>query len=186
MSQTATVARDPITRALSWLSTRGVEVRTWPPAPGTPDPGPVDHPVLFVVEPGAEPPLCRDLEDWVRLPLDLAELSARADRLVAWSRHLGTVYTRVDDDDILRVGDQMAVLSELEARLMRRLIASMDMLVLREDLIEATWPDHRPADNRALDNRVKAIRARLVGLPLRLHTVHGRGLLLERMGPPTA
>lgn len=193
MSDLKSVARDPIARAISWISTRGVELRTWPPPapdhaaalvavpPTDLDPSVADHPVLYLVEPGMAPPICRDLEDWVRIPLDLAELNARADRLVAWSRDLGALYTRVDDDDVLRVGDDMVVLSQLESRLMRALIDSMGMLLLRDDLIATVWPDGPPSDPRALDNRVKSLRARLDGLPLQIHTVRGRGLLLERL-----
>jgi len=81
----------------------------------------------------------------------------------------------------LRVGDDMVVLSRLEARLMRTLIDSMGMLVLRADLVAAVWPDGPPADPRAIDNRIKSVRARLVGFPLRIHTIHGRGLILERV-----
>lgn len=58
-----------------------------------------------------EPPICGDLEDWVRIPIDVGELTARADRLIAWARDLGTVSTRIDDDDLLWVGDEMVVLS---------------------------------------------------------------------------
>jgi len=183
MSDTPTVARDPIARVVSWISTRGVELRPWPD-PATPlSPEPADHPVLFLVEPTAESPLCRELEDWVRLPLHVGELTARADRLVARSRELGALYTRVDEDNVLRVGDEMVVLSELEARLMRALVKSMGQLLLREDLVASVWPDAPPSDPRALDNRVKSLRARLDGLPLRLHTIRGRGLLLERVTP---
>lgn len=181
MSHTATVSGDPVARTLSWIATRGVELRPWNHTTITVPPDPVDHPVLYLVEPGVEPPRCHECEDWIRLPLDVAELTARADRLIAWSRDAGALYTRVDDDDVLRVGDDMVVLSELEARLVRTLIDSMGMLVLRADLVEAVWPDGPPSDPRALDNRVKSVRARLAGLPLRIHTIHGRGLILERM-----
>ena len=179
MSQTIVVSGDPVARALSWIATRGVELRTW--SIGSVSSEPVDHPVLYLVDADAEPPRCRECEDWIRLPLDPADLTARADRLIAWSREAGAVYTRVDEDDVLRVGDEMAVLSHLEARLMRTLIDAMGMLVRRADLIAAVWPDGPPSDPRALDNRVKSLRARLDGLPLRIHTIHSRGLILERV-----
>ena len=193
MADLELLAGDSVARALSWVSTRGIEVRSWPPAapdhaaaltsPGSVDldPSCADHPVLYVVEPGMEPPHCRNLEDWVRIPLDLGELNARVDRLVAWSHDLGAAYTRVDDDDVLRVGDEMVVLSQLEARLMRALIANMGALLLREDLVAIVWPHGPPSDPRALDNRVKYLRAHLSGVPLRIHTVRSRGLLLERL-----
>lgn len=180
MSHTPTLARDPIARALSWIESRGIDVQPWPgPDPVVPCEG-HDHPVLYLVAPEAPAPRCGDLEDWIRCPLDLAELTARADRLIGWSREVGAAYTWVDEDDILRVGDRVVVLSELEARLMRRLVESIEMLVLREDLIASVWPDGAPEDPRALDNRIKALRARLVDVPLQIHTVHGRGLLLSR------
>ena len=180
MSNTAIASGDSIARTISWISTRGVELRPWNDLSSAPL-EPVDHPVLYLVEPGVEPPRCHDCEDWIRLPLEVDELTVRADRLIAWSREAGALYTRVDDDDVLRVGDDMVVLSELEARLMRRLIDSMGMLVLRADLIASVWPSGPPADPRALDNRIKALRSRLVGLPLRIHTIHSRGLILERV-----
>lgn len=180
MSHTVTVPSDSVARAMSWISTRGVELRPWRDL-GDASIEPVDHPVLYLVEPASEPPRCNDLEDWIRLPIDVAELHARADRLIAWSRDVGALYTRVDDDDILRIGDDMVVLSQLEARLMRRLIDSMGQLVLRAELTEAVWPAGPPADHRALDNRIKSLRARLDGFPLRIHTIHARGLILERV-----
>lgn len=180
MSHTTVVSGDPVARAISWISTRGVELRPWHGLSRPPSDSP-DHPILYLVEPGVEPPPCHDFEDWVRLPLDVTELNTRADRLIAWSREVGSVYTRVDEDDVLRVGDEIVVLSQLEARLMRTLIDSMGMLVLRADLIAAVWPDGEPADPRALYNRVKSLRARLAGLPLRIHTIHSRGLILERV-----
>jgi hypothetical protein len=188
MSDASPLTRDRVGSTISWIATRGIEVRSWPP-PEPPDPdraaGPLDgtdglHPVLFLVEPGCAPPACRDLEDWVRIPIDVDELTARADRLVAWSRDLGAQATVVDEDDLLHVGADLVVLSPLEARLMRALIGSMGRLVPRAELVAAVWPDGPPADPRALDNRVKALRTRIAGVALRIHTVHGRGLVLER------
>ncbi len=87
----------------------------------------------------------------------------------------------MDDHDVLRVGDQIVILSPQEARLIGALIDALGHLVVREQLMSAIWPDAAPDDPRALDNRLKALRARLEGLPLRIHTVRGRGLLLERV-----
>ncbi|WP_426571414.1 winged helix-turn-helix domain-containing protein [Aquihabitans sp. McL0605] len=181
MFDTTCVASDPLSTTMSWISTRGVETRGWPARGHGSAADPTDHPVLYLVDQGAEPPACSLLEDWIRLPLELDELIARTDRLIARSRRAGSVFTRVDEDDVLRVGDDMVVLSPLEARLLRPLIDSMGMLVTRDELIEAIWPEDVPADPRALDNRTKAVRQRIEGLPLRIHTVRGRGLLLERL-----
>ena len=177
---TPTLATDPVARTLSWIATRGVETKPWTANDSHPRSEAPDHPVLYLVEPDAAPPTCDELEDWIRLPLEHDELIARTDRLVARALRSGAAYTRVDDDDVLRVGDDMVALSALEARLMRCLIEAMGTLVLRDDLTATVWPEGPPSDPRALDNRVKSLRKRLDGLPIRLHTVRGRGLLLER------
>lgn len=165
---------------------RGVEIRPWP-VPGLDLDGsvpPATHPVLYVVAADAPPPWCGELEDWLREPVDAGELGARVDRLVARARGLGATLVVVDDDDVLRVGDRLLILSPQEARLLRALVADLGQLVRRADLEAAIWPEGLPDDPRALDNRVKTLRERLAGLPLRLHTVRGRGLLLERLTEP--
>ena len=181
MSTKTGIDPDAVERALSWVSTRGVETRTWTGPSHDAPVDPPDHPILYLVDPGIEAPMCSELEDWIRRPIEIDELNARTDRLVARSRRQGTSYTRVDDDGILRVGDEVIVLSDSEARLMRALIADLGSLVRREDLAELVWPDGPPSDPRALDNRVKSLRKRLHGVPLRIHTVRARGLLLERL-----
>lgn len=181
MFDDACVASEPLTATLSWISTRGVETRPWTFDTDRDAITPPDHPILYLVGAGVEPPLCTELEDWVRQPVEADELVSRADRLIARSRANATMYTRVDDDDLLRVGDDIVVLTELEARLLRVLIDAMGTLVPRQDLIEAVWPDGPPDDPRALDNRIKAVRKRIAQVPLIIHTVHGRGLVLERV-----
>jgi DNA-binding response OmpR family regulator len=177
MSDT-TRSLDRLPVAISWVESRGIETRPWPSPDGHPH---TDHPVLYLVEPGAEAPRCGPLEDWVREPVDTDELFARADRLLVRARELGASLTRVDGDGTLRVGDQIIILSDQEARLMRALLDQVGQLVLREDLTAAVWPDDPPADPRALDNRLKTLRQRLRGVPLKIHTVRGWGLLLEQV-----
>lgn len=171
---------------LELAARRGVEIRPWPPEDtGSGGAGrPAAHPVLYVVSPDAPPPWCGELEDWLREPVDADELGARIDRLLARGRRFGATLVLVDDDDVLRVGDRLLILSPQEARLLRALVADLGQLVLRADLEAAIWPEGLPDDPRALDNRVKTLRERLVGLPLQLHTVRGRGLLIERLAEP--
>lgn len=174
----ATRSIDRTEVAVSWVESRGVEVRPWPATEAHPN---VDHPVLYLVDLGAEPPHCGPLEDWVREPVDADELFARADRLLVRGRELGASLIRVDDDGTLRVGDTIVILSDQEARLVRTLLDHMGQLVLREDLVAAVWPDAAPTDPRALDNRLKTLRQRLRDVPLTIHTVRGWGLLLEQV-----
>lgn len=169
---------DPVEEALARVAGRGVSVVRWPGSP-TPDRSTEGRAVLYVVDPGAEPPWCDELADWIRRPVALSELHARADRLVARlnGRRPGSV--AIDEDDVLRIDRRRVILSPLEARLLRVLLDEAGRVVTRDQLARAVWPEGPPTDPRALDNRVKVTRARLGGAPLRIHTVRGRGFLLE-------
>lgn len=170
---------DPVAVAMSWTAARGIDIRRWPDDGRPTSSG---HPVLYLVPAGIEPPRCALLDDWLRLPLDLEELNARSDRLLARAAEVGATLVRVDDGGALHVGDVIVILSEQESRLMRALTERQGQLVLREELHRAVWPDGEPNDARALDNRIKSLRLRLKGLPVQIHTVRGWGLLLETTG----
>lgn len=177
-------ASDPLAEAVAWIDERGVRVARWPPGPSPSNEAVTDGPVLYLVDPGASPPARWDeLEDWVRLPAEREELLTRADRLLWRATQAGSSPPHVDDDDVLHVGDQIAVLSALGARLVRVLLASPGRVVERDHAVAAMWPDGPPGDPRALDNRLKVLRHRMASLPLRIHTVRGRGLLLEWRPP---
>lgn len=178
---TPRVGHDPLTRALAWVESLGIELRVWPSPDPAAAPRDVDRPVLYLVDVDAGPPYCAAHEDWLRAPIDIEELTARADRLVARAAEVQDQAFVIDDDDVLHAGDDLVILSQVEARILRPLIDRMGDLVLRDDLIATVWPDGPPADERALDNRVKCLRQRLGAAPLRIHTVRGRGLLLERL-----
>ena len=180
MSTTTCLASDPIATALSWIASRGVEIRQHTSSTAGALDAPVDHPVLHLVDVGVEAPRCTELEDWVRHPIDLDELYARSDHLLARAQRMGASLVRISEDDTLHVGSSIIILSEQEVRLMGTLVDHLGELVLRDDLAAVVWPEGPPQDPRALDNRVKALRRRLEGTPLQIHTVRGRGLLLER------
>lgn len=174
--------------ALARLQADGLRVEPWDDGagdqPGSSRPPSPSGPTLYLVRPEANPPPCHDeLEDWIRLPIDVDELRLRAGRLMARAQLLGAVPIDLDADGILRVGAHLVILSPLEARLVRLLLARRGELVTREQAVEAMWPDGPPADPRALDNRVKNLRARISDVPIRLSTVRARGLLLEWIVP---
>jgi DNA-binding winged helix-turn-helix (wHTH) protein len=180
MSNVAYEPSDEIKRARHWVVAQGVAVVPWPLR--EPERSSSTHlrPAVFLVEPGAEPPtLTDDLSDWLQLPGDPEELHARARTLLARARAHGRVLTYVDDDDVLRVGDRLAVLSPIEARIVRILLDHVGTVVPRERLNREIWPDRPVDDLSVLNNRVKLLRQHISGLPLRIHTVRGRGLLLE-------
>ena len=177
---------------LAWMQALGVEVRSLPEVGAAPPAGPsgpdLNRPVLYLLDEDVPAPRCTELEDWVRRPLDPAELRARAERLLAMARRREQVRTRsasaqlrLHDDDIVRMGDLAVVLSRQEAMLLRALLDSLGLVVTRDALVDAAWGDRPPHDPRALDNRIRALRLRLDGLPLDIHTIRGRGFMAEAL-----
>lgn len=168
---------DPADQALAWAAARGIDVRRWPD-PAAPI---VDHlvrqPVLHVVEPEADPPRVGELQDWVRRPLDPDEVYARADRLLTRARRSGPVRLAVDPDGVLAVDDRLVILSPTQTALASLLVSRLGEVVAREELVAHLWPD-RARDLRLLDKPLGSLRRRLHGLPLRLHAVRHRGILL--------
>ena len=177
---------DPVSTILSWVSSRGIEVRVWPAGDGEAEGGAPPHPILYLVDADAAPPVCSDGEDWVRRPLDFGEVRSRCDRLVQVARETGTMVVRVDDDDVLHVGEETWALSHHEARLLRLLIEHLGTVVDRTAMAEALWPDRDPSDHPSLNNPIRRLRTRLRSAPLELRNMHGRGLLLVGPTPSTS
>ncbi|MCU1498164.1 MAG: helix-turn-helix protein [Acidimicrobiales bacterium] len=172
-------------RALSWTAARGIAVRRWPEPPGTTPDTHVHQPILYVVDADAAPPVVGELEDWVRAPLDRAEVEARADRLLARARRLGPVYLSFDGDGVLTVDRELVILSPIETEVMRILVPRLGEVVSREELVGRIWPD-RVTDVELLRKHLFNLRKRLRGLPLEIHSVRGRGLVLEKVAAPEA
>lgn len=167
------------------------------------------RPRLLLVAAGAPPPVAVDeLEDWVRLPVDPEELDIRRATLArravvpppanggprAEGPTAAVTATRpgpaallplrparpeIDDHGVLRYDDRWVALGQVELRTVDRLLGSWGQVVRRPDLTRATWPDGPPADQRAIDGVVKRLRRRLTPLGLRIHTVTGKGFLLD-------
>jgi len=176
---------DPVSTIRSWISSRGIEVRPWPTPDGEAEAGSPPHPILYLVDADAAPPVCSECEDWVRRPLDFGEVRSRCDRLVQVARDTGTMVVRVDDDDLLHVGEETWALSHHEARLMRLLIEHIGSVVDRSAMAQALWPDRDPTDHPELNNPIRRLRTRLRSAPLELRNLHGRGLLLVGPVRPT-
>jgi Transcriptional regulatory protein, C terminal len=174
--------RDEIASATCWAVAQGVAVEPWPPDPTTPRPAhEADRrPVLYLVEPGAPPPAVNDeLVGWLQLPGSADDLLTRARTLAGRARTAGMVLTYVDSDDVLRVGDRLAVLSPVEARIMRILLENVGRVVSRERINRELWPWKHTTDFGTLNSRVRLLRTHIDKLPLRIHTVRRRGLLLQ-------
>jgi len=144
------------------------------------------RPRLLLVSGGDPAPLTvDDGEDWVRLPASEEELRIRIATVAARARaraRAAAAPPRVplpDADGILRTELGWVALPPIEERLCARLAAEAGLVVRRADLAAAAWPERPPADPRALDGVVRRLRRRVAPLGLAIHTVAGRGFLLE-------
>lgn len=143
---------------------------------------------MLLLGPTTPPPEpCDALEDWVRIPVAEADLRAR----VRWLGHRVTAAERtvvapvIDDDGLLRVGEEWVALPPVEHRIARALLDRIETVVPRDALAQAGWPDGAPGRN-ALDVHVLRLRRRLAPLRMTIHTVRSRGYLLSLNGPSTA
>ena len=138
------------------------------------------HPRLLLVEGDVEPPEAVDcLEDWMRVPVDEAELGIRLRALaVRADAHAAPDRPALDDDGVLRRGVAWVSLPPVEARLTAALLERLGTVVSREALARAGWPDGAPGRN-ALDVHVLRLRRRLGPVGLVIRTVRSRGYLLE-------
>ena len=85
----------------------------------------------------------------------------------------------LDDFGVLRCGDGWVSLSPTQEVIMRALVDRIGHVVGRAQLVAATWPDGA-ADPHAIDVHIHKLRPRLRPLGLVIHTLRGRGFMLER------
>lgn len=138
-------------------------------------------PRLLLVDPDAGPPVVADeLEDWIRVPADEADVQARAAALRRRSQ--ARAVPTLDEDGVLRHRGAAVVLPPVECRLVRALLARPGAVVARDVLTGAGWPGANPGRN-VLDVHVLRLRRRLAPLGLAIRTVRSRGYALE-LHPP--
>jgi len=140
------------------------------------------RPRLLLLEDGAPPPVSSpdDLEDWIRVPAAETDLRARVDGLRRAVEARAAPAPALDDDGVLRLGDQWVSLPPVEARLTAALLDRYGAVVSRDALARAGWPAGAPGRN-ALDVHMLRLRRRLSPLALAIRTVRSRGYLLERL-----
>jgi DNA-binding response OmpR family regulator len=140
------------------------------------------RPRLLLLEDGVDPPPTPpdDLEDWIRVPAAEVDLRARVDALRHRAEARIDPAPALDDDGVLRLGDQWVSLPPVEARLTAALLDRYGAVVSRDALARAGWPAGAPGRN-ALDVHMLRLRRRLSPLALAIRTVRSRGYLLERL-----
>ena len=145
-----------------------------------------NRPRLLLVDALAPAPVSGDpLEDWIRLPADDRDLRARLDALTLRSGSGVDVFPELDDDGLLRLGDQWVALPPIEQRLAMALIERPSAVVSRETLARAGWPGETATRN-ALDVHMLRLRRRIEPLGLSIRTVRSRGYVLDVKPPAIA
>lgn len=141
---------------------------------------------LLLVEGGVPAPPTSDcLEDWIRVPVDEADVRARIEALgVRFAAHRSES-PLLDRDGLLRFAGGWVSLPPVEARLMGALIERYGAVVSRDQLSRSGWPKGAPGRN-ALDVHVLRLRRRIAPLDLSIKTVRSRGYLLEAESTSTA
>lgn len=171
----ADVARDPIAAA-------GVQLVRWPEDLALREElAALGRPRILLVPAGIRPPELDELEDWIRVP---------ADELDLWSRmrRMAQLYNRGQapwlDDEVLHHEGRITVLGASEAELLRPLVVGFRELVLREELEAVLFPCGAPSA-RTIDARIHRLRVRLAETGLTIHTIRGRGFVLDHHDNPS-
>jgi hypothetical protein len=131
---------------------------------------------LLLVEPGADlPETWGQLTDWIRMPADHEDVWIR---IATLQRRAAPPAPRLDEFDVLWRGTSWVALSPLEARIVATMLENPVTVLERATISAAAWPDGG-RDPRLVDAYVKRLRRRIPALGLTIHTVRGRGYLLE-------
>lgn len=129
---------------------------------------------------GADDVLLRpvsSMEFWTRVRSRLERVS----ELVSFGtgRTLSAGALRLDlDRQVATVGGQRIAVGPVEFRILAVLARSVGETCTRDQIIEFVWGD-RVRVSRILDPHVTALRRKLSGSGLELHTLYGRGFVLR-------
>jgi len=134
---------------------------------------------LLLVEEGEHPPIDIDvLEDWASVTAGAAELEARLASLEARATKATDVPTIGDDDDVVRYAGRWVALGTVEASIARVLLEHLGELVTRSMIESVAWGD-RSVRSNTTDRQLHRLRRHLHDIGLALHTVRGKGYVLE-------
>ena len=87
----------------------------------------------------------------------------------------------LDDYGVLRRGDRWVALTPTQEVIVRVLLDRLGDVVGRSQLLAATWPSGG-TDPHAIDVHIHKLRRRVRDLGLVIHTLRGRGFMLETAG----
>ena len=137
------------------------------------------RPCILSVAPGQPPPVDVGLlEDWVRVPVDVDELTLRRRTLLGrWRVARGDLW--LDEDGLLRHDDRWVALSPGQAAVAEALVASAGRVVRRDDVRRAYEAAVGPRSDIALSAVLARLRPKLAELGAVLHLLSGGRVLLE-------
>jgi hypothetical protein len=135
--------------------------------------------ILVVAEGHAAPEWCDVLEDWVRAPVDPAELSVRA-ATVALRADLHA-QPWIDAQGVLWFRDRWHTLADGQLPLLRVLVEHFGRTVAQSDVLAAYAAAGRSTHTEAVKTSARRLADALRPLGLGLCRVRGRGYLLERL-----
>lgn len=135
--------------------------------------------ILVVAADQPAPEWCDELEDWVRAPVDRAELTVRA-ATVALRADLRTK-PWVDEHGVLWFRDRWHALSDGQVPLLRALVEQFGRTVPQADVLAAYAAAGRSTHAEAVKTSARRLGDALAPLGLDLCRVRGRGYLLERL-----
>jgi two-component system response regulator TctD len=135
---------------------------------------------LLLVRDGEQPPTDTGvLEDWALASAHASEVEARLAALEAraeQSTHPRPVIGEADD--VLRYSGRWISLGTVEASIARLLIEHAGELVTRGMIEAVAWRGRSVRSNTA-DRQLHRLRAHLREIGLELHTIRGKGYVLE-------
>ena len=138
-----------------------------------------DTPRLLVVAEGHPPPEEWDeLEDWIREPVEPAELDARRAGIRARASRRRR-RPRLDDDGLLWVGDAWVGVPPGQVPMVGLLVDRIGQVVRYEELAGAAESAGASGHIAAVKAHLTRLERRLSPLGLRLRSVRARGCLLE-------
>lgn len=133
---------------------------------------------LWLVEPGATPPETGPAEDWAWTLTDERDLHARLARLAGRTTAQASGATVSTIAGRLTRNGLSVDLDPLQASIVDQLGARFGQVVGRRELATAGRPG-RPLSPRSIDRALHAVRDLIRPLGLEVHTIRGRGVLLD-------
>ncbi|MFL6204599.1 MAG: hypothetical protein ACJ739_04540 [Acidimicrobiales bacterium] len=142
------------------------------------------QPRILLVDDGHRPPaLADDLEDWLRTPVDAAELDARGRELHRRALDRAVERPWIDDQDLLRVGHRWIDLTPTQAPVVRLLVEHLERVVRYDDIGAAYERAGGSSHAPSLRTMLTRISGRVRPVGLELITVRQRGVLLSQRPP---